>query len=84
MESYKLPLYLGILLGLLVWLIPIFRLSTKFITYMAIVMGGFCVSGFLKFNTSFSEMKEVLPYFGLLLMLSLITIINDLWVNFKS
>lgn len=83
MESYKLPLYLGILIGLLVFLIPVFRLSTKIVTYLTIVVGGFLISGFLKFNATFTEVKEFLPYFGLLFFLSLITIINDLWGNKK-
>lgn len=83
MDSYKLPLYLGIMFGLLVFLIPNFRLLTKFITYMTIVVGGFLISGFLKFNATFNEIKELLPYYGLLFFLSLITIVNDLWFNKK-
>lgn len=81
MEAYKLPLYLSILIGLLVYLIPTFRLSTKFITYMTIVVGGFQISGILKFDATFSEIKEILPYFGVLLFLSLVTIVNDMWFN---
>lgn len=83
MESYKLPLYLGILIGLLVFLIPPFRLSTKIVAYMTIVLGGFLISGFLKFNATFNDIKELLPYYGMLFFLSFITIVNDLWLNKK-
>lgn len=79
MESYKLPLYLCILIGALVFGIVRLRISTRIAIYLTIVVAGYLWSGLLKFNAKLSDMKDLLPYFGLLFFLALTTTIHDVW-----
>lgn len=79
MESYKLPLYLCMLIGALVFGIVRLRISTRMVIYLTIVVAGYLWSGLLKFNAKIGDMKDLFPYFGVLFLLALVTTIHDLW-----
>lgn len=79
MDSYKLPLYLCMLIGGLVFGIMRLRISTRIAIYLTIVVAGYLWSGLLKFNANISDMKDLLPYFGVLFFLAVVTTIHDVW-----
>lgn len=79
METYKLPLYICLMVGLLAFGIRPLRISTRIAIYLTIIVAGYLQSGLLKFNAKISDMKDLFPYFGVLFLLAIITTINDLW-----
>jgi len=81
METYKLPLYACIIIALFVFIIRRLRISTRIVTYLTIVIFGYIWSGLLKFDGKISDIKDLLPYLGIMFLLSLLTLINDLWIK---
>ncbi|MCT3704352.1 hypothetical protein HZQ67_15170 [Elizabethkingia anophelis] len=84
----RIPFYILSVIGILIFSIKKLRISTKIIIYIAIAITGYIWSGFLKFGISIynldSATEEILYYWSLYILLTILLIVRDIYINPKN